>query len=105
MHRYTWIRLYIMFSLLVRVLHSVCWNLNPGNFTSISGMLELENEWHLWKQAHRKSYETSIEELERYIIWRSNKDYIAYHNYYWHKFGFRLRMNQFGDMVFCMIVQ
>ena len=39
------------------------------------------------------------EELEKHIVWLSNKKYIDEHNANSEKFGYRLAMNQFGDMV------
>ena len=39
------------------------------------------------------------EELERHIIWLSNKKYIEEHNANTDKFGYTLSLNQFGDLV------
>lgn len=41
----------------------------------------------------------SQEELEKHIVWLSNKKYIEEHNANADKFGFKLAMNQFGDVV------
>lgn len=56
-------------------------------------------QWQGWRLEHNKSYQTSAEALERYIIWRTNVAYIEYHNAYADRFGFTLAMNSFGDMV------
>lgn len=55
--------------------------------------------WRSWRVAHSKSYQTSSEALERYIIWRSNVAYIENHNAFADVMGFSLAMNSFGDMV------
>lgn len=55
--------------------------------------------WTSWRRTHGKSYSSSSEELERYVVWRSNTAYIQSHNSYADKFGFTLTMNRFGDMV------
>ena len=56
-------------------------------------------EWRLWKSRHVKSYTSSSEELERHLIWLSNRKYIDGHNANVHVFGYSLSMNQYGDMV------
>lgn len=56
-------------------------------------------EWNLWKGEHDKSYSSQLEELERHLVWLSNKKYIEQHNANSHIFGFTLKMNHFGDMV------
>lgn len=61
--------------------------------------LELGAEWLSWRRAHGKGYNTRVHELERYVVWRSNKEYIEQHNKHAHKFGYTLAMNGFGDMV------
>lgn len=63
-------------------------------------------EWLEWKEKHRKSYGSSLEELERHFIWLSNRRYIEHHNNNSHIFGFTLAMNHLGDMVReCSIIQ
>ena len=59
----------------------------------------MEREWQLWKTEHGKSYESQREELERHLVWLSNREYINAHNENKAKFGFTLSMNQFGDRV------
>ena len=56
-------------------------------------------EWRLWKSEHRKSYTSTSEELERHLIWLSNRKYIEGHNANADVFGYSLSMNRFGDMV------
>ena len=65
---------------------------------------ELRAEWSSWKGLHRKSYSTSVQDLERYVVWRANKAYINYHNCFASNFGFYLAMNQFGDLVRSLLV-
>ena len=60
---------------------------------------ELSEEWQLWKTEHGKGYQSQQEELERHVIWQSNKKYIEAHNQNAHILGFTLKMNHFGDMV------
>ena len=64
---------------------------------------QLSHEWHAWKSKHRKSYISNAEELERHLIWLSNKKYIEGHNANNNVFGYSLSMNQFGDMVSCRV--
>ena len=56
-------------------------------------------EWQLWKTQHGKSYQSEQEEMERNVIWQSNKKYIEAHNQNSHILGFTLKMNHFGDVV------
>ena len=56
-------------------------------------------EWKLWKAQHCKSYQSDLEELEKHLLWLSNKRYIDGFNANSEIFGFKLNMNQFGDMV------
>ena len=56
-------------------------------------------QWLQWKQRHNKQYESSLEELERHLVWLSNKRYIEQHNANSHIFGFTLAMNHLGDVV------
>ena len=60
---------------------------------------QLGEEWQLWKSEHGKDYQSQREELERHVIWQSNKKYIEAHNQNAHILGFTLKMNHFGDMV------
>lgn len=56
-------------------------------------------EWSNWKLKHAKTYTTSLDELERHVIWLSNKKFIDHHNANSHIFGFTLAMNHLGDVV------
>jgi len=56
-------------------------------------------EWTSWKDYHGKSYESEREELEKHIVWLSNKEYVDQHNANSHIFGFTLALNHMGDMV------
>ena len=60
---------------------------------------ELDREWQLWKTEHGKSYESQREELERHLVWLSNREYINTHNKNADILGFKLSMNQFTDIV------
>lgn len=60
---------------------------------------EFVEEWRLWKSQHSRSYESEIEELNRHLVWLSNKKFIELHNANSHVFGFTLAMNHFGDLV------
>jgi len=60
---------------------------------------EFLEEWEMWKEQHGKGYQSEREELERHLIWLSNKQYIDQHNANSDIFGFTLAMNHFGDMV------
>ena len=60
---------------------------------------ELLEEWEKWKNQYGKSYGHSVEELERHLIWASNKKYIEEHNTNADVFGYTLAMNHFGDLV------
>ena len=56
-------------------------------------------EWQLWKSQHGKSYGSQREELERHLVWLSNREYINAHNANSDVFGFTLELNHLGDMV------
>lgn len=60
---------------------------------------EFSEEWHLWKAEHEKSYKDENEEVERHMVWMSNKKYIEQHNKHADELGFTLKMNKFGDLV------
>ena len=61
---------------------------------------EFVEEWQLWKTQHGKSYESKREELERHLVWLSNRKYIESHNNYADVFGYKVAMNIFGDLVY-----
>ena len=56
-------------------------------------------EWQLWQTQHKKSYGSQREELERHLVWLSNREYINAHNKNAHILGFTLAMNHLGDIV------
>ena len=58
-----------------------------------------EQEWSKWKSVHDRNYTNDLEELERHLVWLSNKVYIDQHNANAHIFGFTLAMNHLGDLV------
>ena len=60
---------------------------------------EFVEEWQLWKSDHGKKYDSQREELERHLVWLSNREYIQQHNVNAELFGFTLAVNHFGDMV------
>ena len=60
---------------------------------------EFVEEWRLWKAQHGKDYLTQPEELERHLVWLSNRKYIELHNKNADIFGYKLTMNAFGDLV------
>lgn len=62
---------------------------------------ELLEEWEQWKTQYRKGYGHWVEELERHLIWASNRKYIEEHNANAEAFGYTLAMNHFGDLVRC----
>lgn len=59
---------------------------------------QLHTQWHIWKARHTRTYGSSQEDIERHLIWLSNLKYIEGHNANHHVFGYRLSMNQYGDM-------
>ena len=61
--------------------------------------LEHPEEWQLWKTEHGKSYESQREELERHLVWLSNREYINTHNKNAHITGYSLYLNHFADWV------
>lgn len=70
----------------------------------LKAKLKHVDEWFEWKQRHDKSYDSTLEELERHLIWLSNRKYIEQHNANAKVFGFTLSMNHLGDMVRIIIV-
>ena len=60
---------------------------------------EHPEEWQLWKTEHGKSYESQREELERHLVWLSNREYINAHNKNSVVTGFSLKLNHFADWV------
>lgn len=104
MERFRWLWAGIAI-LLVRHLQCMHWEIGATELaaksTSFNRTLPRQNqeEWVLWTKTHGKIYSSSAEEAERYVTWQSNRAYIEKHNRNSHKFGFTLKMNQFGDLV------
>lgn len=59
------------------------------------------DEWEDFKLEHGKSYDSETEEEFRRKAWMDNKYFIAHHNkkYYNGLVSFKLKMNNFGDML------
>ncbi len=66
---------------------------------SMEAKYEHHEEWKNWKLTHGTTYLSEKEEIEKHILWLSNKEYIDQHNANSHIFGYTLALNQFGDMV------
>jgi hypothetical protein len=60
---------------------------------------EAVEEWNMWKGQHEKTYASELEDLNRHLVWLSNRKYIELHNANSHVFGYQLAMNHFADMV------
>ena len=60
---------------------------------------EYTQEFQDWKVKYNKVYETKETELERQIIWESNKKFVENHNANSDKFDFTVAMNEFADLV------
>ena len=69
---------------------------------AVSRRLEHPEEWQLWKSQHGKSYGSQREELERHLVWLSNREYINAHNKNAHTIGYSLHLNHFADWVICL---
>lgn len=70
-----------------------------GGGRTEAALFKHAEEWSNWKLKHVKTYATSLDELERHMIWLSNKKFIDHHNANSHIFGFTLAMNHLGDVV------
>ena len=70
-----------------------------GLVSSTKARFTLTEEWKAWKSYHGKNYESELEEIEKHIVWQSNKEYVDKHNANAHIFGFNLDLNHLGDMV------
>lgn len=62
---------------------------------------EALEEWKLWKSRHDRSYSSRLEELERHIVWLSNKAYVEQHNINAKRgvFSYQVRLNHLADLV------
>lgn len=72
-------------------------------YESLKGavLFEAVEEWHLWKAAHDKSYDSTLEELDKHIVWRSNKAYVDQHNINAKTgfFSYEVQLNHLADLV------
>lgn len=62
---------------------------------------EAVQEWEVWKATHSKRYDSMREELEKHIVWHSNRVLIEQHNRNT-KLGFysyQVKLNHLGDLV------
>ena len=64
-----------------------------------SAHFEYTQEFQEWKVKYSRKYGTKDEELQRQIIWESNKKFVENHNANADKFGFTVAMNEFADLV------
>jgi hypothetical protein len=62
---------------------------------------EAVREWEVWKTTHRKSYDSSVEELEKHIVWHSNRVLIKQHNINADLgiYSYQVKINHLGDLV------
>ena len=73
-----------------------CWS---AALSSLPMSYQFPEQWQLWKTEHGKNYSSQLEDLDRHVVWLSNKKYIESHNSFSHVFGYTLALNQFADMV------
>ena len=68
-------------------------------------VFEFVEEWNLWKTAHQKQYNSRYEELEKHLVWLSNKAYVEQHNINAKKgfYSYEVKLNHFADMVSLII--
>lgn len=57
------------------------------------------DEWNQWKAKYGKAYHDKRVEHRRQMIFESNMDFIEQHNARADQHGFKLAMNEFGDLV------
>ena len=62
-------------------------------------LFRFPQEWQLWKAEHGKLYSSELEELEKHLVWLSNKKYIEAHTAASDVFGYTLELNKFADLV------
>eukprot|EP00794_Sanderia_malayensis_P017638 gene17638-19393_t len=60
------------------------------------GLVIKNQDWHVWKQLHSKTYADEGEERVRFAIWEENMHKITKHNQENH--DMKLAMNHFGDL-------
>lgn len=86
-------------SYLIQLLVLFCVSCTSHVSGSKQEKFEFVEEWNAWKGYHGKSYQSDKEEIEKHIVWLSNKEYVDQHNANAHIFGFKLDLNHLGDMV------
>ena len=64
---------------------------------------QLHAQWRLWKERHGKVYANEANENARRSIWEKNYRLVERHNRNSSKHGFSLALNQFADLVSCII--
>ena len=84
---------------LAAALFSLLLTLGPSLAQKVRPKFRHEYEWGKWKQTHDRNYSSAMDELERHLVWLSNKVYIDQHNANAHIFGYTLSMNHLGDLV------
>ena len=72
---------------------------NSESKGSKSTIYQFPEQWQEWKVTYGKNYTSQLEELDRHLVWLSNKEYIESHNAYSDVFGYTLELNKFADMV------
>ncbi|XP_071943317.1 cathepsin L2-like [Antedon mediterranea] len=62
-------------------------------------ILDLDDDWEMWKNTHNKAYEKGEEQVRR-LIWEENLKKVAKHNleYDMKKHSYKLGMNEYADM-------
>lgn len=72
-----------------------CWG------ASLRPVYESVQEWKAWKSTHSKTYESSWEELEKHIVWHSNRAYVKQHNINAELgvYSYKVKLNHLGDLV------
>jgi len=62
--------------------------------------LEYQTQWEAYKTEHKKAYETPMEELARYHIWKNHFEIVNQHNMFADKgvYTYWLSMNKYADL-------
>lgn len=62
---------------------------------------EAVQEWEVWKATHSKRYDSMLEELEKHIVWHSNRAFIDQHNMNTKLgvYSYLVKLNHLGDLV------
>ena len=68
---------------------SLLLSFSPSLAQTVKAKFRFEDEWGSWKLTHDRNYTSEMEELERHLVWLSNKVYIDQHNANAHIFGYR----------------